>query len=276
MIKSNTLTIEAGRAERQYWQDLWHYRELFAVLAWRDVAVRYKQTVIGFAWALLQPLATLAIFTFIFGRLAKMPYDHPAPYALMVFAGLLPWQLFSSSVLAASNSLVGNASLISKVYFPRLIVPASAAVVCLVDFSISLLMLAVLMVVFKFTPGWQILTLPLFVLMAVLASLGPGLWITAMSVRFRDFRIVVPFMVQMGLYVSPVGFSSTAVPEQWRLLYSVNPMVGVIDGFRWAILGGPAQIYWPGFALSWVLILGLLWLGIRKFRNTERSFADLI
>lgn len=271
-----TLIIEAGRVDRLYWHDLWRYRELFAVLAWRDVAVRYKQTVVGFAWALLQPLATLIVFTFIFGRLAKMPNDYPAPYALVVYAGLLPWQLFSSSVLAASNSLVGNSNLISKVYFPRLIVPASATVVCLIDFAVSLIMLVLLMVVFKHVPDWQIVTLPLFVVMAALASLGPGLWLTAMSVKFRDFRIVVPFMVQLGLYVSPVGFSSGAVPEQWRLLYSLNPMVGVIDGFRWAILGGPAQIYWPGFALSWVLILGLLWLGVRKFRNTEKKFADLI
>jgi lipopolysaccharide transport system permease protein len=275
-VSTNALVLEAGRADRHYWRDLWRYRELFAVLAWRDVAVRYKQTVIGLAWALLQPLATLVVFTFIFGRLAKMPHEHPAPYALMVFAGLLPWQLFSSSVLAASNSLIGNASLISKVYFPRLIVPAAASVVCLVDFTISLLLLALLMAVFQYAPGWQILTLPFFALMAVLASLGPGLWITSMSVKYRDFRIVVPFLVQMGLYVSPVGFSSAVVPEQWRLLYSLNPMVGVIDGFRWAILGGPSQIYWPGFALSWLLIGALLWLGIRKFRKTEKSFADLI
>jgi len=270
------LVIEAGRADRQYWHDLWRFRELFAVLAWRDVAVRYKQTIIGFAWALLQPLATLIVFTFIFGHLAKMPQDYSAPYALMVYAGLLPWQLFSSSVLATSNSLVSNANLISKVYFPRLIVPASAVVVCLIDFAISLIMLGVLMAVFKHWPGWHILSLPFFLVMALLASLGPGLWITAMNVKFRDFRIVVPFIVQMGLYVSPVGFSSGAVPEEWRLLYGLNPMVGVIDGFRWSILGGPAQIYWPGFALSWALILTLLWLGFRKFRDTEKSFADII
>jgi lipopolysaccharide transport system permease protein len=271
-----TLVIEAGRADRQYWQDLWRYRELFAVLAWRDVAVRYKQTIIGASWALLQPLATLVVFTVLFGYLAKMPTEGNAPYPLLVFAGLLPWQLFASSTNAISNSLVGNANLIGKVYFPRLIVPASAMVVCLIDFFISLLLLAGLMLWFGHWPGWQILLLPGFVLMAVLASLGPGLFITALNVKYRDFRIVIPFIIQMGLYVSPVGFSSSLVPDQWRLLYSLNPMVGVIDGFRWAVLGGNVNLYWPGFALSWAVIVFFLWLGIRKFRKMERSFADLI
>lgn len=272
----HTLTIEAGRADRQYWQDIWRYRELFAVLAWRDVTVRYKQTIIGAAWAVLQPFSTLIVFTIIFGYIAKMPTEGTAPYPLLVFAGLLPWQLFASSAGAISTSLVGNASLISKVYFPRLIVPASAMVVCLIDFAISLVLLVGLLLWFGHWPGWPVVLLPCFVSMAVLASLGPGLFIASLNVKYRDFRIVIPFIIQMGLYVSPVGFSSSVVPDQWRLLYSLNPMVGVIDGFRWSVLGGNVPLYWPGFLLSWCVIAFFLWLGIRKFRQMERSFADLI
>jgi len=275
-MKSPTLVIEPGLAEKHYWRDLWRYRELFFVLAWRDVAVRYKQTVIGLAWALIQPLATMLVFTIIFGKVAKLPAEGAAPYALMVYAGLLPWQLFATSLTGASNSLIGNANLISKVYFPRLIVPASAVVVAFVDFLISFAILACLMLWYQFLPSWQILTLPFFILMAFLTSLGPGLWITALNVKYRDFRYVIPFIVQFGLYVSPVGFSSTVIPEQWRLLYSINPVVGVIDGFRWAILGGESNLYLPGFILSWGVIVFFLWLGIRQFRKMEKSFADLI
>jgi lipopolysaccharide transport system permease protein len=271
-----TLVIAPGLAEKYYWRDLWHYRELFFVLAWRDVAVRYKQTVIGLAWALLQPLLTMIVFTVVFGKIAKLPAEGAAPYALMVYAGMLPWQLFSTSLTGAANSLIGNANLISKVYFPRLIVPASAVVVAFVDFFISFTILVGLMVWYQYLPGWQILTLPLFILMAFLASLGPGLWITALNVKFRDFRYIIPFIVQFGLYVSPVGFTSGIVPEQWRLLYSLNPVVGVIDGFRWAILGGQTTLYWPGFVLSWFVIIFFLWLGMRQFRKMEKSFADLI
>ena len=246
------------------------------MLAWRDVAVRYKQTVIGLAWALIQPLLTMVVFTVIFGKIAKLPAEGVAPYALMVYAGLLPWQLFSTSLTGASNSLIGNSNLISKVYFPRLIVPASSVVVALVDFLISFAILACLMLWYMYAPGWQILTLPFFILMAFLASLGPGLYITALNVKYRDFRYIIPFIVQFGLYVSPVGFSSTVISEQWRLLYSLNPVVGVIDGFRWAILGGQSNIYWPGFLLSWVVIILFLWLGVRQFRKMEKSFADMI
>lgn len=276
MLKTQTLVIEPGRAERHYWRDLWNYRELFFVLAWRDVAVRYKQTVIGLAWALMQPLLTMIVFTIIFGKIAKLPTDRAVPYALLVYAGLLPWQLFSTALTGASNSLISNANLISKVYFPRLIVPASAVVVALIDFLISFAILAGLMLWYQFVPGSQIFTLPFFVLMAFLASLGPGLWITALNVKYRDFRYVIPFIVQFGLYVSPVGFSSNVIPEQWRLLYSLNPVVGVIDGFRWAILGGESNLYLPGFILSWGVIAFFLWLGIRQFRSMEKSFADLI
>ncbi|WP_295435601.1 ABC transporter permease, partial [uncultured Thiodictyon sp.] len=262
-MTNQTLIIEPGLAERHYWRDLWRYRELFYVLAWRDVAVRYKQTIIGLAWALLQPFFTMVVFTVVFGKLARMPTEGDTPYALLVYAGLLPWQFFASALSSASGSLIGNANLISKVYFPRLIVPTAAVVTSFIDFLISFGILVLLMLWYQFWPGWQILTLPGFVLMAFLASLGPGLWITALNVKYRDFRYVIPFIVSMGLYVSPVGFSSSVIPEQWRLLYALNPMVGVIDGFRWAILGGAAHIYWPGFILSWGLIACFLWLGIR-------------
>jgi lipopolysaccharide transport system permease protein len=275
-MTNHALIIEPGLAEKHYWRDLWRYRELFFVLAWRDVAVRYKQTVIGLAWALIQPLATMVVFTVIFGKVAKLPSEGAAPYALMVYAALLPWQLFATSLTGASNSLIGNANLISKVYFPRLIVPASAVVVAFVDFLVSFAILACLMVWYEYWPSWQMLTLPFFILMAFLASLGPGLWITALNVKYRDFRYVIPFIVQFGLYVSPVGFSSTVIPEQWRLLYSLNPVVGVIDGFRWAILGGQSNLYLPGFLLSWGVIAFFLWLGVRQFRKMEKSFADLI
>lgn len=270
------LVLEPGRAEKNYWRDLWRYRELFQVLAWRDLSVRYKQTVIGAAWALIRPFLTMVIFTVIFGKVAKLPSDGNAPYALMVFAGMLPWQFFATALGEASNSLISNSNLISKVYFPRLIVPTATVVVAFVDFLISFAILAVMMVWYQYAPGWQILLLPGFVLIAFLASLGPGLWITSLNVKYRDFRYVIPFLVQFGLYVSPVGFSSGVVPQQWRLLYSMNPMVGVIDGFRWCILGGESTIYWPGFGCSLGVTAFFLWLGIRQFRKMERSFADLI
>jgi lipopolysaccharide transport system permease protein len=276
MPPPHTLVIAPGLAERHYWRDLWRYRELFVVLAWRDVAVRYKQTIIGLAWALIQPLATLAVLTVVFGKVAKLPSEGAAPYVLLVYAGLLPWQLFASSLTGAAGSLVGNANLISKVYFPRLIVPASAIVVAFVDFVISFAILIAMMVWFQFMPSWRVITLPLFVLMAFLASLGPGLLMTSLNVKYRDFRYIVPFLVQFGLYVSPVGFSSTVVPTEWRILYSLNPVVGVIDGFRWALLGGEIPLYIPSFFLSWGVIGGFLWLGVHQFRRTEKRFADLV
>ena len=270
------LILEPGRAERNYWSDLWRYRELFFILAWRDVSVRYKQTIVGIAWAIIRPFLTMVVFTVIFGRVAGLPSDGNAPYALMVYAGMLPWTLFSSALSEASNSLISNTNLISKVYFPRLIIPVATIVTALVDFLISLAILVGLMLYFRYAPGWQILWLPVFVLLALLASLGPGLWITALNVKYRDFRYVIPFIVQFGLYVSPVGFSSSVVPEQWRFIYGLNPMVGVIDGFRWCILGGNSPIYWPSFVLSLVIVVFFLWLGITQFRHTEKTFADLI
>ena len=269
------LIIEAGRAEKHYWQDLWRYRELFYFLSWRDILVRYKQTEIGIAWALIQPLATMIVFTVIFGNIAKLP-SGGVPYPILVFSAMLPWQLFSNSISAGSNSLITNANLLSKIYFPRLIVPASAIVVSLVDFLLSGTILVGLMVWYGQMPTWRLVTLPLFVVFALAASMGAGLWLSALSVKYRDFRYIVPFIVQIGLYVSPVGFSSSVVPERWRLLYSINPMVGVIDGFRWAILGGSAEIDPLGFGLSMVIVAVLLSSGIWYFRKMERSFADVI
>jgi lipopolysaccharide transport system permease protein len=272
----DVIVIEAGRRERNYWLDLWRYRELFRVLAWRDLSVRYKQTVIGVLWALIRPVLTMLVFTVIFGQIARLPSDGTAPYPLMVLAGILPWTFFSTGLSEASNSLINNANLISKVYFPRLIVPTATVVVALVDFLISFSILLLMMGWYQFLPGWQILVLPVFVLLAFFASIGPALWITALNVKYRDFRYLIPFIVQFGLYVSPVGFSSSVVPEQWRLLYSLNPMVGVIDGFRWCILGGQSELYVPGLAMSIGVTAFFLWFGIQRFRKMEKSFADLI
>jgi lipopolysaccharide transport system permease protein len=270
------IVIEAGQSDRHYWLDLWRYRELFRVLAWRDLSVRYKQTVIGVLWALIRPFLTMVVFTVIFGRIAKLPTDGNAPYALMVFAGILPWTFFSTGLSEASNSLINNASLISKIYFPRLIVPIATVVVAFVDFLISFCILLMLMGLYRFEPDWRIMVLPVFALLAFFASVGPALWITALNVKYRDFRYVIPFIVQFGLYVSPVGFSSSVVPEQWRVFYSLNPMVGVIDGFRWCILRGQGELYPPGLLASVAVIALFLWFGLHQFRKTEKSFADLI
>jgi len=271
----SVLVIEAGRTERHYWKDLWRYRELFYFLAWRDILVRYKQTTIGIAWALIRPVLTMVVFVFVFGKLAKLPSDG-VPYPILVFAALLPWQFFSNAFSEAGNSLISNANMISKVYFPRLVVPASAVIVGLVDFLISGVLLAGLMLWYGVAPDWRIVTLPLFLAVAVVAAMGAGLWIAALNVQYRDFRYIIPFVVQFGLYISPVGFSSAIVPEQWRLLYSLNPMVGVIDGFRWAVLGGENQLYWPGISLSLILALLSAITGILYFRKMEKRFADVI
>jgi homopolymeric O-antigen transport system permease protein len=273
---NEAVIIEAGRAERHYWLDLWRYRELFRVLAWRDVSVRYKQTMIGVLWALIRPLLTMLIFTVVFGRIAKLPTDGNAPYALMVFAGILPWTFFSTGLSDASSSLINNTALISKIYFPRLIMPIATIVVAFVDFLISLCILVALMGWYRFLPDWRVLLLPAFVLWVFAASLGPSLWIASLNVKYRDFRFVIPFVVQLGLYVSPVGFSSSVVPEQWRLLYSLNPMVGVINGFRWCILRGQGGLYAQGLLAGVAVTAFFLWFGVHQFRKTERTFADLI
>lgn len=269
------LIIEPGRSIKRYWRDLWRYRELFYFLAWRDILVRYKQTVIGIAWSVIRPLLTMAVFTLVFGKLAKLPSEG-VPYPIMVYAAMLPWQFFANSLAEASSSLIDNANMLTKIYFPRLIVPASSVIVSLADFFISCVILALLMAWYGFAPGLRILSLPLFLLLGLAASFGFSLWLAALNVRYRDFRYVVPFIVQFGLYISPVGFTSAIVPEKWRLLYSLNPMVGVIDGFRWAILGGETRIFWPGFLISMALTVVILVSGLRYFRKTERVLADII
>lgn len=269
------LIIEAGRVERHYWADLWRYRELFLLLTWRDVLVRYKQTVMGIGWALMRPLLAAVVFTIVFGRLANLPSEG-APYPLLVAVAMLPWLFFSTGLSEASGSLVGNANMISKVYFPRLIVPASAVIVSLFDLAIASVLVVALMAWYGVVPDWRVIAFPLFLLLAFLAAIGGGLWLSALNVKYRDFRYVIPFVLQLGMYLSPVGFSSTIVPDRWRLLYSLNPMVGVIDGMRWSLLAGPTELYLPGLAASIGVTLAVLLTGVHYFRRTEKHFADVI
>lgn len=272
----DVLIIEANNRSRQYWRDLWRYRELFRVLAWRDLAVRYKQTALGIAWAVIRPALMLAILTFVFSHLARLPAGGDVPYPALVFAGLLPWMLFSTALSEASDSLVKNANLVSKVYFPRLIVPTAAVVVAFADFLISLVLCLALFVVLGVAPDWRILLMPAFAALAFLASVGPALWLAAMNVEYRDFRYVVPFLIQLGVYVSPVGYSTEIVPDNLRLLYSLNPMVGVIDGFRWCLLGSDEPLYLPSLLLSVLISVLAIWFGLGRFRKMERRFADVI
>jgi lipopolysaccharide transport system permease protein len=269
------IIIEAGRTESQYWRDLWRYRELFYFLAWRDVLVRYKQTVIGIAWSVIRPFLTMVVFTVIFGKLAKLP-SQGVPYPILVFAAMLPWQFFANALSESSGSLIANANVISKVYFPRLVVPSSTLIVCLIDFFISCALMAGIMVWYGFVPSWRVVTLPFFVAVVIAAAMGAGSWLAALNVKYRDFRYIVPFIVQFGMFVSPVAFSSEIVPAKWRFWYSLNPMVGVIDGFRWAILGKGSPLYLPGFAVSLALVAFLLVFGIWFFRRTERTFVDVM
>lgn len=268
------IVIEAGRSGRHYWRDIWQYRELFLFLAWRDILVRYKQTVIGIAWSVIRPVLTMLVFTVVFGRIAKLPSDG-VPYPILVFAAMLPWYFFSTAVTEGSSSLIQNANIVSKVYFPRLIVPISAVAVSLVDFLISLLLLSALMAWYQVVPSPRVMFLPVFLGLVVILTIGLTLWFAALNVRYRDFRYVVPFLMQVGLFLSPVGFSGAVVPENWRLLYSLNPMVGVIEGFRWCLLADydlDVKSLWLGVVVS-LLILGS---GIAYFRRTERSIADVI
>jgi len=269
------IVIEAGRAERQYWRDLWRYRELLYFLAWRDILVRYKQTVVGVAWSLIRPLLTMVVFTIVFGKLAKMPASG-VPYPLLVMAGLLPWQFFSTALSEAGNSLVTNTGLITKVYFPRMVVPASSLVTSLVDFLISCAFMLGLFGWYRFLPGIQILAAPFFLFLAFAVACGAGLWVSSLTAQYRDFRFIVPFVVQFGLYLSPVGFSSSIVPAKWRLFYSLNPMVGVIDGFRWSLLGGQPPLNRSSIGLSCLLTVLLVGSGAWYFRKTERTLADVI
>jgi len=272
--------IEAGRGERNYWKDLWRYRELFYILSWRDLKVRYKQTIIGIVWSVLRPLLTMMIFTFVFSNVAKFKPPPGIEYAILVFAGLLPWQFFAAGLTEASNSLIGNERLISKVYFPRLIIPAASVITSLVDFFISLGLMFLLMIWYGTVPSINLIFLPIFTILTFFASFGVGLWLTALNVKYRDFKYVVPFLVQIGLYLSPVGFISqkaaTIIPEKFRLLYYLNPMAGVIDGFRWCFFGEKTPIYWNGMFLSVAVIIVFFLIGIRTFRRMEKSFADII
>ncbi len=273
------LIIEAGRTESQYWRDLWRYRELFYVLAWRDIAVRYKQTAIGILWALLVPFINSILLTIVFHRVAQMPSVGDAPYFLVVFAATMPWQFFANSLGGSSQSVLGNSSLISKIYFPRLIVPAGAVVTAMADLFISFYLLLGLMAFFHFWPTWHLLFLPFFVLLAFLVAMGPGLFFTALTVKYRDFRYIIPFLLQVGQLASPVGYSSAAFitkyPE-WKTLYALNPMVGVIDGFRWSILGSAAPLDPLNLTASVVMSVVFMIVGIWYFRRMERSFADVI
>jgi len=269
------VVIEAGHNEGRYWIDLWRYRELFYFLSWRDILVRYKQTMIGISWSIIRPLLTMVVFTVVFGKFARLPSEG-VPYPILVYSAMLPWQFFSNSLSESSNSLIANSSMLTKVYFPRLIVPTSSVMVSLVDLCISFLILVGLMLWYQFMPNWHVFALPLFLILALVASLGFGFWLAALNVKYRDFRYVVPFIVQFGLYISPVGFSTSIVPKKWLLLYSLNPMVGVIEGFRWALLGQDIHIYWPGFLVSAVLTVLIFLLGLKYFRAMERYFADVI
>jgi lipopolysaccharide transport system permease protein len=269
------LIIESGRFKKNYWRDIWKFRELFFFLAWKDILVRYKQTVIGLAWSVIRPFLTMVVFTVLFGRLAKFPSEG-VPYPILVYAAMLPWQFFATSFTEVSNSLIVNSNLLTKIYFPRMIIPASTVLVNFVDFLISFVILIGLMFWYQFVPSWTIITLPLFFILALAISMGAGLYVASVNVKYRDFRYIVPFVVQLGLYISPVGFSSNIVPEKWRLLYSLNPMVGVIDGFRWAILGNTDHLYIPGLIISILFTILMLVFGIVYFRKMERSFADTV
>jgi lipopolysaccharide transport system permease protein len=274
-VSSDIVVIEAGRTEREYWKDLWRYRELFYFLAWRDILVRYKQTAVGMAWSVLRPLLTMLVFTVVFGKLARLP-AYGVPYPLLVLVGMLPWQLFSNAMQEGSNSLILSANMITKIYFPRLIAPASNVVVSVVDFLISLVILACFMAWYRVSPSAHLLTLPLFLALVIAASFGAAFWLSALTVKYRDFRFLVPFIVQFGLYISPVAFSSRIVPDKWRLLYALNPMVGLIEGFRWAVLGKAVPGDWPDLVASVVVVAAVLASGVWYFRRTERTFADVI
>ena len=274
------IIIQAGKLRQHYWEDLWRFRGLFYFLAWRDVKVRYKQTAIGIIWNVLRPLLTIGAFWFI-GWMFSIP-DQGVPRVLLVAAATLPWQFFSSAFSESSNSLIANSNLLTKVYFPRLIVPASTVIVCLIDFLISFAIMIVLMIIYRFPPTPQIIFLPLFLLLAIVTAMGTGVFISALNVKYRDFRYIIPFIVQFGLYASPVAFSSTdiynsaKIPQALKFIYSLNPMVGVIDGFRWSILGGNIKIYWQGFIISVCISFFFLLLGIWYFRRMEKSFADVV
>jgi lipopolysaccharide transport system permease protein len=258
-----------------YWRDLWSYRELFWFLTWRDLLIRYKQTAVGIGWAVLRPVLGMLALTLVFGRFAKLPSEG-APYPVLVLAGLLPWQFFSNALSEGGTSLLNNSNLVSKIYFPRMIIPASAVVTAMVEFAISLLLLAALMWWQQYVPSWRVLFLPLFIILSLLCAAGTGLWISALMIRYRDVRMVLPFILQFGFFLSPIGYSSSVVPARWHLLYSLNPLVGIIDGFRWSILNGPAELTGGSVLISVGMSLFVIVSGAIFFRRVERTLADVI
>jgi len=274
------LILEPGRSEKNYWRDLWRYRELFYILAWRDLAVRYKQTVIGVAWAVVRPLLMTLIFTVFANKVAGLKAPGNVPHALLVMAAMLPWQFFATAMTEASNSLIGNSNLISKVYFPRLVMPASAVITSFVDFLITLGLMALFMAYYQFVPDWHLLLLPVFMLLAFGVAFGVGLWLCALNVEYRDFRYIIPFIVQFGIYVSPVIYTSTNIREKlgetFSKFYALNPMVGVIDGFQWCLLRAPTPLDTQEVLTSVAVVLLLLISGLWYFRKMERTFADII
>jgi lipopolysaccharide transport system permease protein len=275
-----SLRLEPGRGDKNYWLDLYRFKELFYILTWRDLKVRYKQTVLGVAWSVIRPLLTMIIFTVVFGKVAGLKADDPSvPYALFVLAGILPWQFFANALSEASNSLIGNANLISKVYFPRLIIPASAVITSMVDFLITFVMMLFMFVYFQFIPSVKILFLPIFVVLTFFSAFGIGLYITALNVKYRDFRYIIPFVIQFGLYITPVGFSSKVLmdklPSFVQSIYMLNPMVGVIDGYRWCFFENtPFNIV--SFLYAVAVTMVFMYIGVRTFRKMERNFADII
>ena len=275
MSTPQLIIIGSGSRDKGYWTDLWRHREMLFFLAWRDILVRYKQTLVGVSWVVIRPFLTMMVFTVVFGRIANLP-SNGLPYPLLVFTGMLPWFFFSSALTECSNSLVGNANLLSKVYFPRLIVPVATILVCLVDYLVSTLLLIGMLAWYQHWPDWRILFLPVFSLCTAMAAFGLGLWAAALNVRYRDFRHLIPFVLQLGIYISPVGYATSLIPEKWRALYWLNPMVGIIDGFRWSVLGQEAAVYWPSVGLAVLACVGLLWSGLWYFRRYESTFADVI
>lgn len=276
-MQKEVIVLEAGRANTRYWRDLWAVKELVWILALRDISVRYKQSLLGVSWVLLRPLVTMLVFTFVFEKIARLPSEGQLPYSLMVLSGLIPWILFSTSLPDIANSLVGNANLIGKVFFPRLAIPISSLSNSIVEFLVGVALLLVFMLLYGVAFSWQLLFLPVFAILALFASVGLGLWWATLNVRYRDFRFLIPFVVQIGLYVTPIGFSSQLVPEKWKPLFYMNPMVSVVDGFRWAISAGATPSPWGmGLAVSAAISGGFLCIGLYYFRKSERTFADVI
>lgn len=278
LIQDNKLIIiEAGKSSKNYIKDLWRFRELFIILSWRDIKVRYKQTFIGILWVLLRPLLTMLIFTFVFGKIAGLKSEGTAPYSIMVFAGLLPWQFFSTAFSTASESLISNSNLLTKVYFPRLIVPVSSVITSFIDFAISFIILIFLMWYYNFIPTLQIFYLPIFIFLTFVQSFSFGLYLSALNVKYRDFRYVIPFIIQIGMYISPVGFSSNIIPEKYKIIYNLNPMVSIIDGFRWSIIGkNVSNPFNLNLITSLIVTLVFFVYSIYVFRKMEKTFADII